>query len=200
MLDKVYIHQHLNSGKIINKYYFKEGVIAEHESFDSYFNETSEHQEFIKVKMSKYLNDLDLAITTDKDSSLRKTNDNELEVALDYYNIDYRKDKSTCIFLIKQESYFSLNQLKNVNAEDVKKMIYYIKSNINLIKNTREPEKIIHKISKVGKLSHNSMLIMSDDKTEFLIPNLVLYSIIKLMYKIDIMEILPEKLEDNEQL
>lgn len=182
-VNNINLHIDINSGNIINKYYVENGIVLERENFDLYFNEITEESSFILNMKEKYLSKINLELFSDKD--FNRSNDTELLKALEFYKINFIRNKITSLVLIRKDAFYSLNQNKNVDPKDIKDLICFVKSKLNLILNSNEPEKIIYKKRELPDFKQNELICLSEDKEEFLISNIVLFSIIKLIYKID---------------
>lgn len=188
-LNNSELYIQLNSGNIINKYYVENGVIKENENFDLYFNTSSNSENVFLQNILKCLNALELEFYSDK--NIHKSRDTDLIKALTHYKINTARNDMTSVVLIKENSFFSLNQRQNAKPKDIKDLIMLIKRNFTKILNADCIEKVIYNRNELGKdFSGNDLIIESDDKKEFLISNVVFYTLIKLIYKTDLTEVI----------
>ncbi len=184
VINNVVLHKELNELKILNKFYIENGEVKEKEFFDLYLDNTTNEGQFLEDFKNKYLKKLDLDIYFDNKVDFNK--DEELSKAFSYLELKNNFNKNTTSFTLFRSKY-SLSQKATISPYSLKALIILVKKNLDIIKSSNEPEKIIYNFSDLkGFKNDKHLLELDDSNNHFLLSNIVLFEIFRFIYRIEV--------------
>lgn len=184
VINNVVLHKELNELKILNKFYIENGEVKEKEFFDLYLDNTTNEGQFLEDFKNKYLKKLDLDIYFDNKVDFNK--DEELSKAFSYLELKNNFNKNTTSFTLFRSKY-SLSQKATISPYSLKALILLVKKNLDIIKSSNEPEKIIYNFSDLkGFKNDKHLLELDDSNNHFLLSNIVLFEIFRFIYRIEV--------------
>ncbi len=184
VINNVVLHKELNELKILNKFYIENGEVKEKEFFDLYLDNTTNEGQFLENFKNKYLKKLDLDIYFDNKVDFNK--DEELSKAFSYLELKNNFNKNTTSFTLFRSKY-SLSQKATISPYSLKALIILVKKNLDIIKSSNEPEKIIYNFSDLkGFKNDKHLLELDDSNNHFLLSNIVLFEIFRFIYRIEV--------------
>lgn len=184
IINNVVLHKELNELKILNKFYIENGEVKEKEFFDLYLDNTTNEGQFLEDFKNKYLKKIDLDIYFD--NKVDFTKDEELREAFSYLELkDNFSNTTTSLALFRNK--YSLSQKSNINPHSLKALILLVKKNLDIIKCSNEPEKIIYNFNDLKGFKNDKHLLELDDSNNyFLLSNIVLFEIFRFIYRIEV--------------
>lgn len=184
VINNVVLHKELNELKILNKFYIENGEVKEKEFFDLYLDNTTNEGQFLEDFKNKYLKKLDLDIYFD--NKVDFNTDEELSKAFSYLELKNNFNKNTTSFTLFRSKY-SLSQKATISPYSLKALILLVKKNLDIIKSSNEPEKIIYNFSDLkGFKNDKHLLELDDSNNHFLLSNIVLFEIFRFIYRIEV--------------
>lgn len=184
IINNVVLHKELNELKILNKFYIENGEVKEKEFFDTYLDNTTNEGQFLEDFKNKYLKKLDLDVYFDNKVDFNK--DEELSKAFSYLELKNNFSKNTTSLTLFRNKY-SLSQKATISPYSLKALIILVKKNLDVIKGSNEPEKIIYNFSDLkGFKNDKHLLELDDSNNHFLLSNIVLFEIFRFIYRIEV--------------
>lgn len=184
VINNVVLHKELNELKILNKFYIENGEVKEKEFFDLYLDNTTNEGQFLEDFKNKYLKKLDLDIYFD--NKVDFNTDEELSKAFSYLELKNNFNKNTTSFTLFRNKY-ALSQKATISPYSLKALILLVKKNLDIIKSSNEPEKIIYNFSDLKGFKNDKHLLELDDSNNyFLLSNIVLFEIFRFIYRIEV--------------
>ena len=184
IINNVVLHKELNELKILNKFYIENGEVKEKEFFDLYLDNTTNEGQFLEDFKNKYLKKIDLDIYFD--NKIDFTKDEELSKAFSYLELKNNFSNTTTSLTLFRNKY-SLSQKSNINPHSLKALILLVKKNLDIIKGSNEPEKIIYNFNDLKGFKNDKHLLELDDSNNyFLLSNIVLFEIFRFIYRIEV--------------
>lgn len=184
IINNVVLHKELNELKILNKFYIENGEVKEKEFFDLYLDNTTKEGQFLEDFKNKYLKKLDLDVYFDNKIDFNQ--DEELSKAFSYLELKNNFSKNTTSLTLFRNKY-SLSQKASINPYSLKALILLVKKNLDVIKGSNEPEKIIYNFNDLKGFKNDKHLLELDDSNNyFLLSNIVLFEIFRFIYRIEV--------------